>query len=90
MIVSNPNAEEKAQYKTYLADAEAAYHRLQTGAQETSISYNGESVSYSQASMPKLLAYITSLRKALGKSLPSNRGVAFKSVAFGSRSRRGF
>lgn len=89
MISTHPTAEEKVQYAAWLADAEAACHRLMTGAQEVSTSFDGESVTYSQASLPKLKAYIADLRRALGKAPLRNQGVAFKSVTFGSPRRRG-
>ncbi len=86
MISSNPTAEEKAQYSTWLVEAEAAYHKLMTGVSAASASYNGESVSYTQASKPQLLNYIGSLRKALGKSGLSNKPVSFRHPVFGRRS----
>ena len=85
MISSNPTAEEKVQYATWLTDAEAAHHRLMIGESEVSVAYNGESVTFRSSSMAQLRSYIAQLRKALGKSSVANPGVSFKPVTFGGR-----
>ncbi len=86
MISSNPTAEERVQYEAWLADAEAAYHRLMIGAAEVSIGYDGESATFTRASKAQLSAYIGDLRRALGKAKPHNQGFSFNPVVFGSRS----
>jgi hypothetical protein len=89
VISSNPSAAEKQQYETWLSDAEAAYHRLLTGASEVTVSYDGESVTYRAATKAQLLSYIGELRAALGKPKLRNPGVGFVGVGFGRRPRRG-
>ena len=49
-----------------LAQAEAALHALLTGGRTASASINGRSVSYTQASIKDLQAYIASLKIDLG------------------------
>jgi hypothetical protein len=53
--------------KTKLAEAETAYHRLLIGAGKASISFGpSKSVTYTQASIPKLRAYINDLNDQIG------------------------
>ena len=90
MISSSPNLEELVLYQQYLKDAEKAYNQLMTGVAAVSVSYNGESVSYTSASKKQLLAYIRQLRKALSlpdvaKSVIGNSAVVFAPVVFGRR-----
>ena len=52
--------------QTFLDQARAAYHALQTGqAVSRFVDQNGESVSYSRASIGSLAAYIAKLEKDL-------------------------
>lgn len=51
-----------ATLQIWLSEAEAARHRLITGALTASITYAGRSVSYSQSSMGSLNAYIEDLK----------------------------
>ena len=83
MISKNPTADELVQYATWLAEAEAALHRLLTGAQEVTVSHEGESVTFRQATEGKLRSYIAELRAALGKGETRNQGLTFKPVVFG-------
>ncbi|SER58654.1 gpW protein [Faunimonas pinastri] len=46
----------------WLAEAQVAYHKLLTGQATVSVSYEGKSVSFSQADKTDLQAYITSLQ----------------------------
>jgi hypothetical protein len=49
-----------------LADAELAEHKLLTGQQRVSVSFgSGKSVSYTQATLADLRAYITRLREEI-------------------------
>lgn len=53
--------------QTLLDDAEAAYHALLTGKAVAEFrDQNGETVKYTTASLPRLLAYITQLKRELG------------------------
>lgn len=49
-----------------LTEAEEALHRLQIGEQTASVGYDGKSVSYTQANIGALRAYIRELEAALG------------------------
>lgn len=52
-----------------LAEAEAAYHALMTGRAVVEVrDSNGDSVTYQQASMPKLAAYIVDLKRQIGST----------------------
>jgi hypothetical protein len=48
-----------------LAEAELAYHRLQTGVLEVECQHDGMAVKYSLASVDKLRAYIADLKAQL-------------------------
>ena len=50
----------------YLADAEAALHKLVTGVRVVSVGYEGKNVNYTAADEGKLRAYIASLKSQLG------------------------
>jgi len=57
--------------QTRLDEAEAAMHKLQTGALQASVDYDGRKVAYSAANIDALRGYIAGLKRALGK--PSGR-----------------
>lgn len=59
------------QLTAWLAEAETAYHRLMTGRREVKLSYNGETVDYTQADVSKLAEYIRSLKSQLRDTSPS-------------------
>lgn len=48
-----------------LAEAELAYHTLMTGGQAQSVSYDGKSVTFTQANAERLQAYITTLKERI-------------------------
>lgn len=50
-----------------LVEAEAALHKLQIGQQAATVSYDGKSVTYSQARIADLQSYILNLRIQLGQ-----------------------
>lgn len=50
----------------YLAEAQVAKHKLMTGTKETSVSYEGKSVSFSQTDVFRLDAYIADLTRQIG------------------------
>lgn len=50
-----------ANLQLWLLEAKTALHKLNTGKLEASVSYDGKSVSYSQADRSKLEAYIAKL-----------------------------
>jgi hypothetical protein len=52
--------------QTYLADALAARHALLTGKRYASVSYASGSVTYSQADLARLDAYIAELLQQIG------------------------
>ena len=52
--------------QTQLADAQAALHKLTIGAQRVSVTYDGQEVRYTPASVPQLRAYVASLQSQLG------------------------
>ena len=54
------------QMETWLEEAEEAYHKLRTGQQTVTVTYEGRSRTYSQASATGLQAYIRELQVALG------------------------
>lgn len=63
----------------YLAEAVAARHRLITGTQMVSFTGpNGRSMSYSQANLAALDAYIAELRAAIaGDSVPRRNRISY-------------
>ncbi|QKV20614.1 phage tail protein [Oricola thermophila] len=64
-----------------LAEAETALHKLNTGAAVQSLSYDGESVTFTPTSLGKLRNWIGELRVALGLqsiSRPRSRRVSFR------------
>ncbi len=50
-----------------LSEAETALHKLVTGQQTVKLEYDGKSVTYSQASMGDLRAYISELQVKTGQ-----------------------
>lgn len=54
-----------ATLQLWLLEAKTALHKLNTGKLEASVSYDGKSVSYSQADRGKLEAYITKLEQQI-------------------------
>ena len=57
-----------------LADAQAAYHLLMTGQSVASFKdSNGETVTYNQASAPRLLDYIKTLQDQINPCTRINR-----------------
>jgi hypothetical protein len=64
--------------ETRLADAEAALHSLLTGVKEVSVSYNGQSVTFTQATAGQLRGYIAELKIQLGQTPPRRSfGISF-------------
>lgn len=60
--------EERTLYNTRLTSAEGALHNLMIGEQaKVFVDQNGERVEFTQASAPRLRAYIAELRTLLGK-----------------------
>ena len=62
-----------------LADAELAEHKLVTGSATASVAFgSGKSVTYTQATLSELRAYITRLREEIaaltGATTPAKRG----------------
>lgn len=55
-----------ATLQQWLADAQAAYAALMTGRREISVGYDGKSVTYNQAELAQLQAWIQMLMGALG------------------------
>lgn len=54
-----------------LAEAEAAYHNLMTGSAVVRFQdQNGESLTYTQATVGRLSAYIAGLRRQIGGKRP--------------------
>jgi len=73
-------AEQRALLEAQLADARAALHRVVTGRAEVSLSYNGESITYSAANEGDLRQYIRELEAQLGyrtSARARSRGVIF-------------
>ena len=56
-----------------LTDAQLAYHQLMTGKATASVSYEGKSVTYTQATMANLGAYITQLQGQIAALLGTSR-----------------
>ncbi|TPN16233.1 phage tail protein [Mesorhizobium sp. B2-1-3] len=68
--------DERAVLTARLASAETALHSLMVGQSAVSLSYDGESVTYSQADEAKLRRYIGELKSQLGIGCnPYRRGV---------------
>ena len=62
-----------------LAEAELAYHRLQTGSAEVTVEQGGEvamKVSYNLTSVDKLRAYIAELKGQIAAETGSTAGLA--------------
>jgi hypothetical protein len=55
-----------ATLQQWLADAQSAMAALMTGRREVTVSYDGKSVTYSNASRGDLVAWILQLQKQLG------------------------
>jgi hypothetical protein len=49
----------------YLLEAQLALHKLLTGTKETSVSYEGKSVTFSAANVDQLKAYIADLERQI-------------------------
>lgn len=61
--------EQQVVYRRRLADAEEAWHQLQTGQQaRVFVDQNGERIEYTPATRASLRAYIMELKAALGIS----------------------
>lgn len=58
--------EQEALYRGQLADAESALHQLLIGKKAVTLSYNGESVTYTQANEARLRNYVRELQAKLG------------------------
>ncbi len=64
--------------QTRLAEAEAALHKLITGAQAVQVNHEGFDVTYTRSSEAALRRYIIDLKRQLGASLkPRARRVNF-------------
>lgn len=69
-----------ATLQTRLAEAEAAYHRLQTGAAEETVQHGDMRVTYTAASAGKLASYIESLKAQIAAAGGSNSGYARRAL----------
>ena len=56
-----------------LTDAQTAYHQLLIGKATASVGYDGKSVTYTQATMSNLAAYITQLQSQIAALLGTAR-----------------
>lgn len=56
-----------------LSEAETALHKLVTGQQTVRLEYDGKSVTYTQATMGQLRAYIAELEVKTGKRSSRSR-----------------
>lgn len=54
-----------ATLQTRLSEAEAALHKLSIGALRASVSYDGQTVTFTKAEMGELRAYIADLRSQI-------------------------
>lgn len=67
--------------QAYLSEAVAALHRLNTGQATVSVSYEGKSVTYNQASRYDLQVYIDKLNQQIGEltgtALPARGPIYF-------------
>lgn len=68
--------------KTWLAQAEQAYHQLQIGAKTQELMMNGRRVIYTPADATKLLQYITQLKSDIAR-LESNSTVKRRPIYLG-------
>ena len=74
------STDERLTLETRLGEAKLALHRLEIGQSAVTLSYDGESVTYSGADRSSLRAYIRDLETRLGfrrSSRPRGRGVSF-------------
>lgn len=62
-----------ATLQLWLLEARTALHKLNTGKLEASVSYDGKSVSYSQADRSKLEAYIARLEDQIAALTGAHR-----------------
>ncbi|WP_176086956.1 gpW family head-tail joining protein [Martelella sp. HB161492] len=72
--------EERITLESQLSEARLALHKLETGRSAVTLSYDGETVTYSGADRASLRAYIRGLETELGirsSSRPRGRGVIF-------------
>lgn len=65
IIVTSQNRQE---WEARLVEAQSALHSRLLGKQPTSLSYDGESISYATSSIAQLRAYISQIEQALGSS----------------------
>ncbi|TCT28835.1 gpW family head-tail joining protein [Martelella mediterranea] len=75
-----PLTDERLTLETRLGEAKLALHKLETGQSAVTLSYDGESITYSGADRASLRAYIRSLETQLGlrrSGRPRGRGVIF-------------
>lgn len=73
-------AEDLAQFSTWLSEARAALHALNTGTKAVKLAYDGESVDYTPANRGALEAWIRELETRLGqrsRTRPRARKVIF-------------
>lgn len=63
------------QKRAWLAEAENAYHRLQTGTGKVMVTYNGRSVTYAQSDRASLKSYIQELKIELGDVPARSRAI---------------
>ena len=58
-----------AQLEAWLAESQAARHKLATGSKEESVTFaDGRQVRYSQTDLSRLDSYIADLKRQLGKA----------------------
>jgi hypothetical protein len=57
---------DRATLQARLAEAETALHRLRTGAMVAEVRTETETVKYSAANLPGLVAYVADLKRRLG------------------------
>ena len=75
IIVTDEN---RATWEARLTEAETALHQVMVGTGVASLSYDGETVTYTRSSAAQLRAYVNELQKALGKITQSRpRGRTF-------------
>ena len=74
------STDERLMLETRLGEAKLALHRLEIGQNAVTLSYDGESVTYSGGDRASLRSYIRDLETKLGlrrSSRPRGRGVSF-------------
>ena len=74
------STDERLTLETRLSEAKLALHKLEIGQNAVTLSYDGESVTYSGADRASLRAYIRSLETQIGlrrSGRPRGRGVIF-------------